>query len=102
MSYVLSASAQRDLLRILDHYHEVASLRIVRQMTTEFVQSFRFLERNPGAGHTREDVRSKTVLFWPLRDYLIVYRATSKPLEIVMIIHGSQDIPALLNRRDLG
>ncbi len=102
MSYFLTASAQRDLLRILDYYQEVASLRIVRQMTKEFVLSFRFLARNPGAGHTRNDVRNKAVLFWTLRDFLIVYRANSKPLEIVMIVHGSQDIPAVLNQRNLG
>jgi plasmid stabilization system protein ParE len=31
-----------------------------------------------------------------VRDYLIVYRPGTKAIEIVTVIHGSRDIPALL------
>jgi len=38
------------------------------------------------------------VLFWPLRDYLIIHRADRKPIEIVTVVHGSRDVLALFKR----
>jgi hypothetical protein len=36
------------------------------------------------------------LLFWPVRDYLIVYRPERKPIEIVTVVRGSRDVRALL------
>jgi plasmid stabilization system protein ParE len=97
--YILAPVAQKDLINIRDHYLEEAGPRIARQMLLEFVTAFRKLARDPGIGHKRQDlVDDRPVLFWAVRDYLIVYKAQSKPLEIVTIIHGSRDISAVLER----
>jgi len=72
--YVLTPTAQQDLLQIRDYYWEQAGHRIARQILTEFVEAFQFLGRTPGAGHKREDLaEARPILFWPMRDYLILY-----------------------------
>jgi len=100
--YRLSRTAQEDLVEIRDYYLAEAGYRVSRQMMVEFVEAFRFLTRSPGAGHVREDLaEDRPVLFWLLRDYLILYRAKAKPLEILAIVRGSRDVPALIARRGL-
>ena len=68
-------------------------------MLVEFVQAFRLIGRTPNIGHQRKDLsEGRPVLFWPVRDYLIIYRAGRMPIEIVTVVHGSRDVPALLER----
>ena len=100
--YILSPTAQEDLTAIRDYYLEKAGRRIARQMLIEFVETFRLLALKPGAGHKREDLaEARPVLFWPMRDYLIIYKPGSNPLRIISIVRGSQDVPTLLVRRGL-
>jgi len=100
--YVLARSAQRDLVLIPDYYLEEAGYRVARRMLAELVAAFRFLAATPGAGHKREDLAgSRPVLFWPVRDYLIVYKPGGKPLQILAILHASRDIPTLLRQHGL-
>ena len=75
---------------------------MARRILGEFVAAFRFLSRNPGAGHRRADLcGDRPVLFWPIRDYLILYRPGSEPLQILTIVRGSRDIPAIIDARNL-
>ena len=100
--YILTPTAQEDLANIKDYYLEEAGHRIARQMLVELVEAFRFVARTPGAGHKREDLaEARPILFWPMRDYLILYKPGSDPLQIVTIVRGSQDIPKLIGRRGL-
>jgi plasmid stabilization system protein ParE len=95
--YSLSRLAQKDLVAIRDYYVEKGSLRSARKILVDIVKAFRALAQTPRSGHKREDLaESLPVLFWPVRDYLIVYRPGTKAIEIVTVIHGSRDIPALL------
>lgn len=50
-------------------------------------------------GHKREDLTQFPVLFWPVGNYLIIYRGEARPIEIVAIVHGKRDIPAFLRQR---
>jgi plasmid stabilization system protein ParE len=61
--------------------------------------AFDALARNPGIGHARQDLTSETVRFWPVGAYLTVYRAETRPIQIVAVVQGSRDIPSLLWRR---
>jgi toxin ParE1/3/4 len=100
--YALTETAQNDLAHIRDYYLEEAGFRVARQMLVEFIESFRFLARTPGAGHKREDLAGhRPILFWPMRDYLILYKPGSNPLEIITILRGSRDIPTVLGGRGL-
>jgi toxin ParE1/3/4 len=100
--YRLPQTAQEDITAIRDYYLEVAGRKVARLMLVEFVEAFRFLAHNPGAGHKREDLaEDRAVLFWPKRDCLIVYRPGPHPLEIVTIARGSQDVQRIIGRRGL-
>jgi plasmid stabilization system protein ParE len=100
--YVLLPVAQEDLAGIRDYYLEEAGSRGARQMLVEFIETFRFLARTPGAGHKREDLaENRPILFWPMRDFLILYKEGSNPVEIVTIARGSQDLPKIIGRRGL-
>jgi toxin ParE1/3/4 len=98
----LSVPAQEDLSGIFNYYFEEAGHRVARKMAAEFVGAFRTIARSPGIGHKRQDLAgNRSILFWPMRDYLILYRALRGPVEIVMIARGSRDIARLIRRRDL-
>jgi plasmid stabilization system protein ParE len=100
--YILQPTAQEDLVNIRDYYLEEAGHRVAHQMLVEFVEVFRFLARNPGAGHKREDLaEDRPILFWPMRDYMILYKPGTDPLQIITIARGSQDIPRIVSRRGL-
>jgi plasmid stabilization system protein ParE len=58
-----------------------------------------FLSRSPGAGHRRSDLTEEEVKFFPIYFYLIVYRAQTKPLQIVSILHGRRDVEEILDSR---
>jgi toxin ParE1/3/4 len=97
--YILSRIAQQDLVEIRDYYLEQGSPRAARKMLVEFIEAFRSIAKTPGMGHGRKDLaEGRPVLFWPVRDYLIIYRADHKPIEIVTVVRGSRDVPALLER----
>jgi toxin ParE1/3/4 len=98
--YVLAPAAQEDMVAIRDYYLREAGYRIARQMLVEFTKAFQTIARTPGIGHQREDLAGdRSVLFWSMRDYLIVYRAATKPVEIVTIVRGSRDVAVILRRR---
>ena len=100
--YILTPTAQDDLANIRDYYLAEAGRRVARQMLVEFVEAFRFLARTPGAGHKRADLaEDRPILFWPMRDYVILYRPGTNPLQIVTILRGRQDIPGIIGRRAL-
>lgn len=95
-------AAKEDLTDIRNYYLEEAGYRVATQMIVEFVESFRFLARTPGAGHIRPDLaEERPILFWPMRDYLILHKPATNPLEILSIIHGGRDVPSLIGRRKL-
>jgi plasmid stabilization system protein ParE len=100
--YRLSVPAQEDLSGIFDYYFEEAGYGVARGMITEFVGAFRAIARNQGIDHRRQDLAgNRPILFWLMRDYLILYRTLGGSVEIVMIVHGSRDIARLIKRRKL-
>jgi len=100
--YVLMPAAQDDLAAIRDYYLEEAGYGVARQMLVEFVDTFRFLARTPGAGHARPDLaEDRPILFWPLRDYLILYKPQTDPLQILSVFRWTRDTPHLIGRRNL-
>lgn len=71
-----------------------------RRMMIRFVSAFRLLAKRPGLGHTREDLfPDPTIRLWLVGSYLIIYRADRLPIEIVAVVHGARDVPAIVNRR---
>ena len=93
--YVLSREADRDLDDLWD-YIAADDVDAADRLTAKLMDAFKALAKHPGMGHKRDDLTRYPVLFWPVGNYLVVYRAERSPIEIVAIVHGARDIPTFL------
>jgi antitoxin ParD1/3/4/toxin ParE1/3/4 len=59
-------------------------------------KAIQLLAEMPRLGHTRKDLTHRSVLFWPVGRYLIIYRADRQPIEVVRIVSAYRDVPQLL------
>jgi antitoxin ParD1/3/4/toxin ParE1/3/4 len=96
--YVLGLDAGQDLNDLWD-YVAKESVEAAERLIARLFKAFEVLARNPGMGHTRKDLTEFPVLFWPVDNYLVIYRAKKPRIEIVAVVHGKRDIPAFLRRR---
>jgi toxin ParE1/3/4 len=96
--YVLGERAQTDTLDIYDYIRQRSS-SAAKLVRSELRSAMKKLADFPGMGHRRDDVDDQTLRFWSVYSYLIVYRADTKPLQIVRVIHGARDVPRVLGRR---
>ena len=92
--FKLSPEAAQDIREIWA-YAAAESIKAARRIRLQIFGACQTIARNPGIGHSREDLTEKPVLFWPVGTYLIIYTAR-KPVEIVRVLHGARDIPSLL------
>lgn len=95
--YIVAPEAEQDLDDIKAYLTEEAGAHIARQVLKQIKNAVVFLSRTPGAGHSREDLTSAAVKFWPVYSYQIIYKPTPRPIEIVRIVHGSRDMGRLLS-----
>jgi plasmid stabilization system protein ParE len=96
--YILSDDADRDLDGIWEYIAD-DSVDGADQWIGKLFDAFEAIAETPGIGHTRSDLTTHPVLFWPVGAYLIIYRAATRPVEIVAVTQGARDIPAFLHRR---
>lgn len=66
------------------------------RVENEIIESLYLLADQPLIGHKREDLTSREVRFWSVYSYMIVYDANTKPISIVRVLSGFQDITSLL------
>ena len=97
-NYVFGTGASEDLYDIWDYIAKDSADAADRWLGKLF-DAFDAIAARPGIGHKREDLIPYDVLLWPVGAYLIVYRTTSGPIEIVTITQGSRNLSALLLRR---
>jgi len=96
--YAFGKYIEADLREIRDHIAK-DSPDSARRLMVRFVRSFRLLARHPELGHSREDLLEPSIRFWPVGSYLIIYVAVKSPVEILGVVHGARDVPAIVNRR---
>jgi toxin ParE1/3/4 len=99
-SFVLTPLAQRDLDELWEYVANdniEAATRVLDGLET----SIRRLARNPGIGHVREDLADRRHRFFPVGNYLVVYRYPTHPLQVIRVLHASRDVQSLLNLDDL-
>lgn len=94
----LSNGADRDLDEIWE-YIDTDNLDAADRLVERLHTAFLWLSNYPGAGHKRRDI-DKPLLFWAEGSYEIVYRVFVDFIEIEAILHGSRDIPAVLDERE--
>jgi toxin ParE1/3/4 len=94
--YRISPEALDDLQLIRDF---IALFEAAQRVIDQFFDTFERLAEWPKSGHTRMDLTSKNVRFWPVGAYLVVYREHSDEIQIVAVLHGSRDVPSVLSAR---
>ena len=95
--YVLSPESKDDLRELRDYLASRGGRRLARYVLQEITAAFRLLTSHPEAGHFRRDLTPLPVKFWPMFSYLM-YDPAARPLAIVRVLHGRQDVAAVLNR----
>lgn len=88
-----------DLAELSDHIAR-DSPKSAHRFLIEARNAFEELARMPGLGGVWEDAprRIKEMRVWPIpgfENYLIFYRQTSDGIEVVRVLHGARDLPAL-------
>jgi toxin ParE1/3/4 len=96
--YVLSPEVLQDLQGIWDF---IAADNVVAadKLEDEFFDAFEMLAKRPSMGHTRSDLTVRDVRFWPVGQYLIVYRSLPTPLQVVAVLHGARDVAEVIRKR---
>ena len=97
--YVLAPEAAVDLAKIWSNIRRNAGLELADRVESEIFGKIKFLASAPGCGHWRRDLTDEPVKFFPVYSYLIIYLPSSRPLQVVSILHGKQDIERLLSYR---
>jgi len=97
--YVLAPEAAADLGQILDYLNQVGNSALADRVEAAILDRIEFLSRSPGVGHSRPDLTSAAVIFFPVYSYLGVYRPQFQPLQVVAILHGHRQIDVVLGAR---
>jgi plasmid stabilization system protein ParE len=68
----------------------------------EIISTCRRLAEYPLIGHHRRDITPLQVRFWTLPkypNYVIIYRPETKPLQVIAILQGKQNVQEILKDR---
>ncbi|HXJ92070.1 MAG TPA: type II toxin-antitoxin system RelE/ParE family toxin [Terriglobia bacterium] len=96
--YRLGHDAEQDLDDIWE-FVAAHNIDAADRLVAKFFDTFEALAQMPGMGHQRKDLTHLAVLFWPVGNYLVIYRAERTPIEIVAVVHGKRDVPTFLRQR---
>lgn len=95
--YVLTDRAKHDIQQIVSYIRR-RNPSAAKRVRAELRDAMRLLADFPGLGHLREDLTDEPLRFWSVYSYLIVYRPDTKPLEVIRVLHGAQDVGSILAR----
>ncbi len=94
--YQLTDPAKDDLREIIAYIRQ-RSPQAAKHVRTDLREAMRKLAAFPHLGHLRADLSDEPLRFWCVYSYLIAYRPDTKPLQIIRILHGAQDVARILN-----
>lgn len=97
-TFRLSLEASQDLVEIYEYIAQ-DSVDAAERVRLELLDAMEGLAEMPGKGHRREDLTKRTVRFWTVGSYQIIYKPKSRPLEIVAVLHGKRHIRRVLRAR---
>ena len=96
---LFTPTASRELEGILDYVAQWGRLDSSEQLLGRINTTCQKLANFPGMGRSREEFPPEVRCF-PVRDYLICYRATDMGVEILRIVSGYRDLGALFAESD--
>jgi toxin ParE1/3/4 len=96
--YVINVLASRDLSEIADYFSETnmeVGERFFREFNRKCQQLITFPNSGRSYGSIRADLRGLS-----LEGYVIFYRILTDGIEILRVVSGRQNFPALFSDRD--
>jgi antitoxin ParD1/3/4 len=96
--FVLTLRAELDLNEIWDYIAQ-DSVEQADRVADELQKAMGTLADNPGIGHLREDWADNRHRFWPVYSYIIMYRPSTTPLQILRVVSGYRNLANLLKRQ---
>ena len=72
------------------------------RVESEIVATCRRLAKHPRMGTKREDITALPVRLWTVtkyRNYVVVYRPETVPLQVIAVLHGVRDLKHVLADR---
>ena len=99
--FVLHPAAVRDLYEIWE-FIAADNLGAADRTLDELQESLKKLVDFPEMGFRRDELTSKPLRFFPVRDFLIAYAPDEKPLLVLAVLHTSRNprvLAAVLRQR---
>lgn len=94
-SYILTQTAEEELGEHLRFIAEQAGQNRALGVLEKFEQAFELLSETPGIGFHRPHLTGPDLRWWPVFRFLVIYDPESKPLTVLRVLHGSQDLERL-------
>jgi len=96
--HVLSLGAELDLDEIWEYIaHD--NIDAADRWIDKLFHAFETIALNPRIGHSRLDLTSYPILFWPVGAYLVLYRVSGEQVELIAVTQGARAIPSFLRQR---
>ena len=86
----ISPRASEDLTEIWSYIAD-DSLANADSFIDKLYETMQVLSRQPGSGRHREEI-APGIQSFPFGRYIIFYRAVTRGIEIVRVLHGARDI----------
>jgi len=91
--YLLSESAQQDIRSIRDYTRDTWGQVQAAKYMAQLEHRLEWLADSPALGKKRDEIKEGYISF-PEGRHIVFYRMTEKVIEVMGIIHQSEDIDA--------
>ena len=84
----------RARLDIYEIWHHIAkdSVEAAIRVNAEIDSELENLRSFPGKGHTRAELKDKTLRVWRVYSYLIAYRYDDQHVKVIRVVHGARNL----------
>jgi len=90
-AYFISPKAETDIRDIYD-YIAADSIGNADRVFNRLIKQFDAIAQTPGIGHKRPELNDESLRVISIYNFLVIYRATARPIQIVRVIHGAMDL----------
>jgi plasmid stabilization system protein ParE len=97
-AYELTPHALDDIYEIW-HYIARDNVEAADRVEAAIFEACELLSNSPLAGSIRKDLTNLPLRFFlvhPYSNYIIVYDSEKKPIQVIRVLHGRRNLPAVL------
>jgi plasmid stabilization system protein ParE len=100
MPYLLTPLAQEDYDALLYSLAlRAGTWRWSIELEEKLLDAFDLIAANPGLGHLRQDLLPRSIYFFNVEPYQILYLRDTDTLKVIAILHAARDIATLMQDR---